>query len=170
MALGHGGVLLEALGVLLFGDFCGRRLGQGVEGKLHVGHVVTEVFFFQSFQLFVLFGGASAPFFGDDVGEGGILHPADTSALPFVRQFLAHLNAADALVDPIVRIPQAFIVLHGLFDGEFRVLHLVYAVGGDLCHPLFEGLGLGRRDGLDDAEELFRVGHVGEAHLAVGGT
>ena len=36
-------------------------------------------------------------------------------------------------------------------------------------HPLLERLRLLGRDALDEAEELLGVGHVGEAHLAVGG-
>jgi len=61
------------------------------------------------------------------------------------------------------------VVGDGLLDREFWILDLVYAVGGDLRHPLFERFRFGRRDGLDEAEKLLLVSDIGFSHFAVSG-
>ena len=45
----------------------------------------------------------------------------------------------------------------------------VETFGCHLRHPLFEGLCLGRGDGLDKAEKLFRISDIRFPHLAISG-
>ena len=46
------------------------------------------------------------------------------------------------------------------FRGRLRVFYFLHPLVADLCRPTFERFGLGERDGLDDAEDVFCVGAV----------
>ena len=59
-----------------------------------------------------------------------------------LARVFADLNGLEALVDPVVGIAEALEVCKRLLDTEFRILHLMDAVGSDPCEPTFEGFGL----------------------------
>ena len=44
--------------------------------------------------------------------------------------------------------------------GQLRVFYFLHPLVADPCRPTFERFGLGGRDGLDDAEDVFCVGAV----------
>ena len=121
----------------------------------------------QPFQMFVLLGGATTPRCCNDVCKRSILLALHTATLPLVGKQFAYLNTFQALVDPIFGIAQATIVSHSLFDREFRVLHLVETLCCYLRHPLLKRFCFRRRYGLNDAEKLFSISHIGKAHLTV---
>lgn len=89
--------------------------------------------------------------------------------LPLVGQFFAHLNALEALVYPLVGIPETLVVQHRLLDRQLRVLQLVYALRCHLRHPYLEGLSLGGRYGLNNTEKLLSISYICHTHLAVCG-
>ncbi len=90
-------------------------------------------------------------------------------ALPFIGEVLAYLYRLQPLVDPVVGITQPFVVGQRLFYTEFGVLQLIQSVGGNLRHPLFERLGLGRWNGLDEAKKLLGVSDIGLVSFTIRG-
>ena len=149
----HGSALVEAFRSTRFAYLSDRGFGQGVQSQFDVRHVVAEVFLFQPFVMLVLPGRFTAPTLRDDVGKGGVLLPFSYSGtVPFVSKFLTHFDATEPLVNPFVTVAQATVVGIRLLEVQFRVLHLVDAQGRNRSHPLLKRLGLGRRDGLNQAE------------------
>lgn len=53
----------------------------------------------------------------------------------FICQVFAHLDAFQPLINPAVRISQAFIFHHCPIDCKFRILHFVQTFPCHLCHP-----------------------------------
>ena len=113
-------------------------------------------------------GGHAGPGLCDLVGEDGVF-PALLHAprLPFGGELVADADGEDALVDPVGIIALLLVGLQRPVDGLLRVDGLLDALPADLCQPTLEGLCLGRRDGLDDAQKLFRAGNVRQTHLSV---
>ena len=50
--------------------------------------MISEILFLETFEIFVLPGGKSGPFFGENVGKGGERVVFDSAPLPFVSKFL----------------------------------------------------------------------------------
>jgi predicted ABC-type ATPase len=50
-------------------------------------------------------------------------------------------KSTEPLVDPVVRVPQALVVEHGLLDTQLRVLQLVQALAAHFGQPELEGFG-----------------------------
>ena len=46
-------VLVKPFRISLFGKLSGESLGKGINGSLKVGHVVTEVFLVESFEILI---------------------------------------------------------------------------------------------------------------------
>ena len=130
-------------GVFLLSDVGGGKFCQHVHDELLIGHIVTKVLFVEALEVLVFFGGQACPRLVDDVGEGGVTGAFFYSMFfPLVGEVFADLDGLEALVDPVVGITEALEVLERLLDAEFRVLHLVDAVGSHLCEPTLEGFGL----------------------------
>ena len=115
-------------------------------------------------------GGHAGPGLCDLVGEDGVF-PALLHAprLPFGGELVADADGEDALVDPVGVIALLLIGLQCPVDGLFRVDGLLNALTANLCQPTLEGLCLGRRDGLDDAQDALGIGGLHLSLLAVRG-
>ena len=61
------------------------------------------------------------------------------------------------------------VLIAGTGAGQFWVFYFFDPLVTHLRQPAFERFGLGRGDGLDDAEQAFGVGAVGLALFAVSG-
>src|SRR3990172_10980597 len=85
----------------------------------------------------------------------------DVSFFPLIRKFLTDCDAAHPLLYPIVRIALGLIQSPCSFRCQFRVFNLLHPLVACLCQPAFEGLGLGRGDGLDDAKHRLSACTVG---------
>lgn len=72
-------------------------------------------------------------------------------------------------MDPLLRAALFQVSIQGPVDGLLRADGLLHALPAHLSQPQFEGFRLGRGDGLDDPQQLLRVGHIGEPLPAVGG-
>ena len=154
------------LGNILCGCF-----RQHVEHNFRGAHVVAQVFLFEPLEPLVLPGVHSRPCAGDLVGENGILDAFFYAArLPLIRQLPAHLNGLQALVDPFTGISLAQIGFQRALNAQLRVDGFLDALPAHLRQPQLEGFGLGRGDGLDDAQKLPGIGCVGLIIFPVGGT
>ena len=116
--------------------------------------------------MLVLLRSATAPCCRYDICQRGILLTLYATTLPFISQQFAYFNTLQSLVDPTLGIAQPPVICDGLFYTQFRVLQLLQSLYRHLCHPLLEGLCLGRRYCLDDAEKLLRIAGKGLASLA----
>ena len=56
-------VLVKPFRISLFGKLSGESLGKGINGSLKVGHVVTEVFLVESFEILIFPRGKAGPLF-----------------------------------------------------------------------------------------------------------
>ena len=149
----HSSTLTEALRVLGFANLRDRSLCQRVQRQLNVGHIVTQIFLLQAFIVLVLSGCLATPTLRDGVCKRCILLTfGHACSVPFIRQFLPDLDAAQSLVNPFVTISETTIISIRLLKVQFRVLHLVDAPRCHLRHPLFERLRLWRWDALYQAE------------------
>ena len=119
---GNRHVLRECAWCFLLGNFRSGRLRQHIQHQLQRGHVITEVFLFEPFQVFVLAGRHPRPCTGDLIGEDGVLHALlNAAGIPFVRQFLADLDGLQPLVDPFAGIALFEIGFQRPLDGQLRV-------------------------------------------------
>jgi hypothetical protein len=144
------------------------------EDQLQVGHVVAQVVaglhHVQSFELAVLAGRHAKGGAGNFGGEYRILFALGHAAcFPLVGQLPTHGDGTQPLLDPRLRIALGLIQLAGTGAGQFGVFYFFDTLVTHLRQPAFERLGLGRRDGLDDAEQAFSVGAIGLAFFAVRG-
>src|SRR3990172_11546874 len=87
---------------------------------------------------------------------------------PLIRQLFPNSDATHPLLYPVVRIALGLIQSPCPFRCQFRVFNLLHPLIACLCQPAFEGLSLGRGDGLDDAENSFSMGTVCFSQLPVG--
>src|SRR5574344_702610 len=103
------------------------------------------------------------------VGQGGIF-PAFLHAglVPFVGECFAHFNGFKALVDPLLAVAHALVVLHRAVDGQLGVCRFIQPLAAHLGQPELEGFSLGGGDGLDQAQHLFGIQHIGLVALAIG--
>ena len=160
------------MGVALFGDLGGGGFAEHGEDEFQVRHVIAEVFLWvgEGFEFFVLGGrhaeGGLADFRSEDGEFPALLDPA---IFPLVGEFVADGDAAQALFDPFFGV--AFLLVDGphSFCGELGVFNFLEALVADFGEPTFEGLGLGRGDGLNEAEKLLGIGNVGHPLFAVCG-
>ncbi len=145
-----------------------RSLRKSVKGELDVCHIISQRFLFQTFEVFILSGSHTAPLAGNEISKQSIFAIIETSAPPFVCKHFPDFNTAKTLVNPFFRITKTTIIGHCLFDGEFRILHLVKTCGGDLRHPLLEWFGFRRRDGLNNTEQTLGIGRHCLASFTIG--
>lgn len=117
--------------------------------------------------MFVLPRGQAAPGFGYDVGKGGVLLALHSASLPFVGKILSDFDTLDPLVYPFLAITQPSVIGNSLFNRQFWILNLVNTIGCDLGHPLLEWFCLGRRNRLDESEQLLLIGYICLSHLSV---
>ncbi len=82
-------------------------------------------------------------------------------------QLVPDHDALQARVDPLIAVAERAILLAHAVGGKLRILHLLQAFAPDLGQPLFERLGLGAGNALDDAQQRLLIGCVGQALLAV---
>ena len=87
--------------------------------------------------------------------------------LPFVGQLIPHGDAAQALFNPVFRVAFLLVNLPHPLGREFGVFDFLQTLVADLGEPEFEGLGLGRGDGLDEAEESLCVGSADGANFPI---
>ena len=87
--------------------------------------------------------------------------------LPFVGQLIADGDAAQALLDPFLRVAFLLVDLPHSLGGKFGVFDFLQTLVADLGQPEFEWLGFRRRDGLDKAEESLCVGSADGANFPI---
>jgi hypothetical protein len=114
---------------------------------------------FQALDLFVFRRGQAESGLRYLRRQNGIFRlPLHIALFPFIRQLSPDSDAAYAFFYPIVRVPFRLVQLACPLRGKLRVFDLLHALVADLCQPPLEWFGLGRRDGLNDAEDALRVG------------
>src|SRR4030043_149773 len=79
---------------------------------------------------------------------------------PLVGKFFPNRNATHTFFDPIVGITLRLVECPRPLCRQLWVFYFLYPLIANLCKPAFERLRLGRRDGLNDAEDAFSVGTV----------
>lgn len=166
---GYVGMLVISCWIPLFGYFGSRSLGEHIEGKLNISHIVSQSLFSQSFESFVFFGCHATPLLGDNISKRGVLPIPNSSSFPFIGKEFASLDTTQSLVYPLIGISKSAVIGNSLLNREFGVLQLVKTSGGDLRHPLLEWLGLWRGDGLNDSKKLLGCGDISETHFPVRG-
>lgn len=130
--------------------------------------MVAEVFAIETLEFFIFFG--SHPKRGpiDFVGKDGVLGSALYSAVvPFVGKGIADGDAPFAFGDPIFGISFRFVHRTHAADGELGVIDFLDPFVSDFGEPSFEWFGFRRRNRLDDAEDRFGIGAVGDSHFAI---
>jgi len=131
--------------------------------------MIAQVLAFQSLEALVLGGGEAEGCLGNlRCQDCKFSLLGDAAVLPFVGEFIAHGDAADAFLDPVVGVSFVLIDLAHALLGEFWIFDFLDALIADFREPAFEGFGLGGGDGLDDAEGGFGVDAVCFVTLAVG--
>ena len=131
--------------------------------------IVTKVFLLKAFETLVFSCGKPCPGVVDDVSEGRI--PGAflyAMGLPLVSKVLADLDTFEALVNPVVRISQTFVVLQGLLDSQFWILHLVDSLRTNECEPPLKWLCLLGGNGLDNAENALQIHASYSMRLPIG--
>ena len=110
----------------------------------------------------------AGPRFCDLVGQNRVFHAFLYPArIPFIGQFLAHLNGLQALIDPFAAVAFLEIGFQRTVDRQLRVDCFLDPLPTDLRQPELERFGFRRGNGLDDAQELLGVGYVSQALFAV---
>jgi len=69
--------------------------------------------------------------------------------------------------DPFVTVTLGLIQIAHPCGGQFRVFNFFEPFVTHLGQPAFEGFGIGRGDGLDDAEQSFRIGTLRLSAFAI---
>ena len=106
----------------LLGNLCCRGFRQNIENQLQRRHIVSQVFFLQTLEIFVLPRAHARPRFRDLVGQNRVFHAfLNAACVPFVGQFLAHLNCLQALVDPLAAVTFLEIGFQCAVDRQFRI-------------------------------------------------
>jgi len=146
-----------------------RRFAQRAQGKLDRAHVVAQVLAPRKFLEGLVPGhtdGEGA--LVDGVGEDGELRALTRPALlPLGGEVVANQVGAQALLDPALVVAAVAVALANALEGCLRVLDLDKALLADLGEPGLEGLGARRGARLDDPQQGFAVGDVGEPQAVV---
>ncbi|MBV6504889.1 MAG: hypothetical protein ILNGONEN_00444 [Syntrophorhabdaceae bacterium] len=120
--------------------------------------MIAQIFALQAFHLLVFFHLQIKSTLHDLVGQDGEFHTAPRAAIfPFVSQILPNRDAAQTLIDPLFGIAFLFIQLLHARHGQFGIFDFVDPLLADARQPAFERLGLGRGDGLDQAQDALGV-------------
>ena len=107
----HLHVFFKSREIFTFRDFFGGKFCQHIEHQLLIGHIIAQIFLFQSFELFIFLGGHITPCLINNVSEGSKLHSLLQSVpFPFVCKVFANLYRFESLVNPTIRITQPFVV------------------------------------------------------------
>lgn len=118
-------------------------LSKIIEYQFQRGHVVPQIFFFQSFKIFILPRGHARPRFGDLIRQDRILYALlDAAVLPFAGQLLTHLNGLQALIDPLPRITFFQMRFQRPLNRQLQVNGFLDPFASDLRQPHFERLSL----------------------------
>ena len=81
----HLHVFFKSREIFTFRDFFGGKFCQHIEHQLLIGHIIAQIFLFQSFELFIFLGGHITPCLINNVSEGSKLHSLLQSVpFPFV--------------------------------------------------------------------------------------
>ena len=112
-------------------------------------------------RLFGLLGRGSADL------SAKLLSAPMPAARPAREEAFWEADGQQALVNPVGVVALFEIGFERAVDGLLGVDGLLDALPPDLGEPELERLGLWRRDGLDDAQKLLRVGNVGQAAFTV---
>lgn len=170
---GTGGPLVfrKASRVLPFGDLGGGGFTEHGKNEFQVRHVVAQVFLgiLKCFESFVFRGcQAKSGFANLGGGDGELFALFDTALFPFIGQFIASGNAAQALFNPIFGV--AFLLVDGShpFGNQLWILDLFQTLVTDAGKPAFERLCFAGRNGLDEPEKLLGVRHIDQSLLANG--
>lgn len=87
---------------------------------------------------------------------------------PVVSQLIARFLPRHALLDPLVAAAMLLPGLARAVQRQGRIGHFLHTLVARFGQPQLDGLGLGARHGLHQAQQGFGGGHVGKPLLAVG--
>lgn len=81
--------------------------------------------------------------------------------VPYIRGLYHEVSDISGCMKNITQArSQSLIILTGSLSGEFRVFYFLNPFIANFGQPLFKGFRIGRRDGLNDAEDAFSVGTI----------
>ena len=88
---------------------------------------------------------------------------------PVVGEFVAGFLSGHALLNPFVAAAMLLPGGAGTFEGAGGVGHFLHPLVAGFGKPEFDRLGFGTGNALNEAQQGFDIGHVGEVAFAVGG-
>src|ERR1035437_848887 len=138
--------------------FSRSALAEHIENEFEVIHMISQIFPFQTFQLFILARCHAKRCFRNLCGKNLVISFfLCATLLPFIGQFFTNDDASHSLFNPILVVSLELVKHPRALRCQFRVLYLLHALIPDLCEPALEWFGFRRGNGLDKTKNAFRV-------------